>query len=112
MKRELAMKQMQYSLSQKNVSQTSYKSKYYQQTLKDARAKQEIAKAKAELREILIEKRKKYAAFVKDVHTPVVSQKKSKELENLKTAMKHPVRTPNRDQALQYTRAWRNALSE
>ena len=54
--------------------------------------RKEIEEAKIELKQLLLEKKKSYARYVADVHKPNVSMFKAKELENLKEALKHPVK--------------------
>lgn len=51
-----------------------------------------MEEAKQELKQLLFEKKKSYSRFVADVHKPHVSILKSKELENLKDQIKHPIR--------------------
>ena len=51
-----------------------------------------MEEAKKELKQLLFEKKRSYARYVSDVHKPPVSYLKSKELENLRDRLKHPVR--------------------
>ena len=51
-----------------------------------------MEEAKNELKQLMIEKKNSYARYVSDVHKPTPSLFKSKELENLRDRLKHPVR--------------------
>ena len=51
-----------------------------------------MEEAKQELKQLLFEKKKSYSRFVQDYHKPSISVIKSKELENLKEGLHHPVR--------------------
>lgn len=55
-----------------------------------------MAEAKSELRQLLHDKKKSYAKYVKDVHVPAQSHQKAKELENLIERIKHPIRQSQR----------------
>ena len=52
--------------------------------------------AKKELKQLLFEKKRSYAKYVGDVHKPMPSLIKSKEIENLRERLRHPVRQSNR----------------
>ena len=51
-----------------------------------------MEEAKKELKQLLFEKKRSYSRYVSDVHKPSASNLKSKELENLRDRLRHPVR--------------------
>lgn len=51
-----------------------------------------MEEAKKELKQLLFEKKRSYSRYVSEVHKPSTSLVKSKELENLRERLKHPVR--------------------
>jgi hypothetical protein len=69
-----------------------YKSKFYMRNLEQMQLKREMEEAKAEIKDLLTEKKLNYAQYVRDVHVPSVSFKKQQEMKNLKDRLKHPVR--------------------
>ena len=69
-----------------------YRSKFYQRNLEQEQTRREMEEAKKELKQLLFEKKRSYSRYVNDVHKPNASQMKSKELENLKDRLRHPVR--------------------
>lgn len=52
-----------------------------------------MEEAKKELKQLLFEKKRSYSRYVTDVYRPNTSMLKSKELENLKDRLHHPVRS-------------------
>ena len=54
--------------------------------------RKEMEEAKNELKQLLREKKRSYSRYVSDVHKPISSFHKAKELENLKERLRHPVR--------------------
>ena len=73
-----------------------YRSKFYQRNLEQEQRRKEMEEAKQELKQLLFDKKKSYSRYVSDVHKPTPSMMKSKELENLKDQLKHPVRQSQR----------------
>jgi len=55
-----------------------------------------MEEAKKELKQLLFEKKRSYAKYVSDVHKPNPSLLKSKEIENLRERLRHPVRQSQR----------------
>lgn len=55
-----------------------------------------MEEAKAELKDLLAEKKNNYAQYVREMHVPSVSFKKQQEMKNLKDRLKHPVRESHR----------------
>ncbi len=54
--------------------------------------RKENEEARAELKEILAEKKQNYAQYVREVHLPSVSLRKQQEMKDLKERLRHPVR--------------------
>lgn len=95
--------QMQYKKATSDVGNKSmvsaptsytpkYRSKFYQRNLEQEQTRREMEEAKKELKQLLFEKKKSYSRYVGDVHRPNPSQIKSKELENLRDRLHHPIR--------------------
>ena len=69
-----------------------YRSKFYQRTLEQEQTRIEMEEAKAELRHLLMQKKKGYARYISQVYQPVHSEKKAQELLALKEKLHHPIR--------------------
>jgi hypothetical protein len=51
---------------------------------------------KEEMKKLLMDKKENYAKYVREMHLPQRSQKKTKELEGLIKSLKHPVKQTKR----------------
>lgn len=85
-----------------------YRTKTYEEVaLYDLQMREE-KDTKEEMKRLLIEKKENYARYVKEMHLPLKSQRKERELIQLKEGLKHPVREakkyPPGDKLEGYTR--------